>query len=231
MNMNSNSGQTREHLVKLAKLFGKAVRDGDGAAARDMEGVLTAMMPDAQRKQQGEALRSVPAVAEMFAARPLLPPGFGPDMLQDCRPGTLGDAYVRLMREFNLTQEFFPQLDTTDDLMYFRRRMMETHDIWHVVTDCPADVSGELGVIGFYLGHFSRHFRGRNAVYPLIVAINLVAGLLYLSHADRRRLPAVGWRVLRNVRRGWRATPLFGVQWEAMWHRPIAEVRKEYIPS
>ncbi len=215
--------------AKVAKLFAKAAVHGDGAAARDIESVLISMIPAKMREAQGQALRQVPAIAEMFAKRPLLPPGFGPDHVAHCRPGTLGEAYVRLMQDFELTQEFFPELDTSDDLSYFRRRMMETHDIWHVLTDCPATIEGEVRVIGFYFGHFARYLRGPSAAYNVVVGLNLVAGLTYLSHHSPRRLPLIVRLVAKAMRQGFGAVPLFSASWEEQWDRPLRQVQRTYL--
>lgn len=218
-------------ILQLVKLFARAARRGDGAAARDIEGVLISMIPAHARARQLDALRRVPELVPMLARRPQLPAGFGPDDVADCRPGTLGAAYVRLMRDFELDREFFPELDTDDDLHYFRRRMMETHDIWHVLTDYPADLEGELSIIGFYLGHFARYLTGPLALYNVVVGLDLVAGLLYRMHTRPWRLPLILARVTRAMHRGYRAAPLFAVAWEALWDRPLAELRQHYLPA
>ncbi len=215
----------------VATLFGKTARHGDGAAARDIEGVLVSMIPQHMRQAQAEALRRVPAVAQMLATRPLLPEGFGPDHVEHCEPGTLGHGYAQLMRDYDLTQEFFPELDTSDDLSYFRRRMMETHDIWHVITQCPATVEGELRVIGFYFGHFARHLSGPVAAYNAVVGLNLMAGLLYLSHAKPWRLPIILAQVAKAMRRGYESPSLFAVQWETLWDRDLAEVQQSCLEA
>lgn len=217
------------HSYELTRLFAKAAWTGDPASARDIEDVLVAMAPPKARDQLLETLRHAPALADVAERRPLLPPGFGADQLEHCGPGTLGEAYVRSMRALDPMPEPLPGWGETDHLANFRRRVMEAHDIWDVIADCPADIEGELGVIGFYFGHFARYLTGSTAVYNVVLGMNLAAGLLYISRTEPRRLLPIVTRVLRNVYRGYLSTPLFSTQWEPMWDQPGAPLQDELL--
>lgn len=182
-----------------------------------------AMAPPKARDRLAESLRQVPEFADGSEPR-ALPPGFGPDHLRRCEPGTLGAAYLRLMRDFDLDPESLPTLHTSNDLTYFRRRVMESHDIWQVIADCPADIEGELGVVGFYFGHFARYLSGPTGTYNAVIGMNLAAGLLHVSRTRPRRLLPIVTRVLRNVYRGYLAAPLFSLHGEQMWGQPVTEL-------
>ncbi|MBK6516318.1 MAG: hypothetical protein IPG04_19990 [Polyangiaceae bacterium] len=131
--------------------------------------------------------------------------------------GTLGHAYASFMRDNRLTPEALPSLEGASEHEYVRAHLYETHDMWHALTGFGADVAGELGLQGFY----SAQVDG-----PLATAI-LAAGLLntaLFTFDDRvARMDAItaGWSAGRA------AAPLFGLDWEAAWSRPLAEVRQE----
>lgn len=102
------------------------------------------------------------------------------------------------------------------DFERFKRHMERTHDLWHVATGFRTDVTGELGLQAFTLAQIG----------SLLGYILLAAGMLHqLSDSS------LGEAMMDEIVRGWRlgksAQPLFGVDWEALYGRPLAEVRAQ----
>ncbi len=102
------------------------------------------------------------------------------------------------------------------DFERFRRHMERSHDLWHVVTGFGTDVPGELGLQAFGIAQI-----GVSLGYLL-----LAAGFFHQITDDQD-----GPRIMDEVGRGWQlgkqARPFFGVDWEALFPLPLAEVRAQ----
>ncbi|NMO22705.1 hypothetical protein HPC49_42120 [Pyxidicoccus fallax] len=132
--------------------------------------------------------------------------------------GTLGRAFADHLVENGLDPDALPYLEARTDEEYVRAHMLESHDVWHVLTGFPTDVAGELGVQAFSLAQVGSPF-----------ALGILAGglantLLYaFSERDER---------MRAIVRGWllgrRARILFGAPWRQMWEMPLEEVRQRF---
>ena len=95
--------------------------------------------------------------------------------------------------------------------------LFETHDLWHVATGWGNDEIGEVGLGGFYLAQLG---------LPLI-AIMLV---LILVNTVTRRPTTLRERMdalVAGYQMGKAASPLFGLRWDELWSKPLAELRSE----
>ncbi len=102
--------------------------------------------------------------------------------------------------------------DVSADEQTYGSRMRNLHDVFHVLTGYDRDLRGEAAVLAFTIGQ----------------AYN--RGIAYLVWNAMR---AEGWsspggRLIRDgYRRGRRAERLVEQDWEALFERPIDEVREE----
>ncbi|MFP2929062.1 Coq4 family protein [Pyxidicoccus sp. 3LG] len=180
----------------------------------DLAGVLAP--PTAMRRLVERLMLHAPA-AQAFIERPRM----GLLHLASLRTlpkGTLGRAFADHLVEHGLDPDALPYLEAHTDEEYVRAHMLESHDVWHVLTGFDTDVAGELGIQAFSLAQVGSPF-----------ALGILAGgltntLLYaFSERDVR---------MRAIVRGWllgrRARLLFGAPWRQMWERPLAEVRQHY---
>lgn len=98
------------------------------------------------------------------------------------------------------------------DEQVYGTRLRNLHDVFHVVAGYDRDMRGEVGVLAF----------------TLTQAYN--RGIAYLVFQAVRR---AGWNselgklARQGYRRGKRAKPLVEQDWEALFERPIDEVREE----
>ena len=62
--------------------------------------------------------------------------------------GTFGHAYGQFMGRRHFQADERPPVRFVDDaeLAYVAQRARETHDLWHVLFDCPTTVCGELAL-------------------------------------------------------------------------------------
>jgi ubiquinone biosynthesis protein COQ4 len=178
------------------------------------------------------AMRACPATAEMLEAH-YLPSPYTLDDLSVHAPGSLGAAYKSHMVENDLSPDYFQKPlapeDTKDgeDFAYARLRFYQTHDIWHAVTGYPTSVLGEVGIVGFYLGHFEAHMGDRAASAIGFTAILASTMLMHAALFRQDRITHFYRALFDGWTRGRAAKPFFAMRWEEQWGRPLAEIRGE----
>jgi ubiquinone biosynthesis protein Coq4 len=158
---------------------------------------------------------SSPDSESAFAARWIM--HWDPRDLARYEVGTLGRAVHDHCARWNIHPSAFPHRPRATDGEYLVAHIENTHDVWHPVTGFDSDFIGEIGLQAFYLAQF-----------PNLLGVFLlgIAQFRALTH-EREQYP----RLMDEVTRGWllgkRARSFFGVRWDAMWDRPLSEVRRD----
>lgn len=164
-----------------------------------------------------EKLSSQPESTKVIQERKLLAP-VDLRALQTLPEGTLGRAYADHMIGNNLNPNFYKTFEITNDAVMTIMRLRQTHDLWHVMTGFSTSVPDELGLQAFMYAQTAA---------PL--APVLISGGLLRTALKRRQTTAP---VLESIAKGWlmgkKARPLFPLDWEAHWHTPLAELRRQY---
>ena len=100
-------------------------------------------------------------------------------------------------------------------LAYLNARILQCHDLWHIVGGYAQTALHEVAISGFQLGQFGHHYS------------SMFLGMVLARVAFER--PQGGPLMLDTILAAWahgRATPpLLGVDWPSVWDRPLAEVR------
>jgi ubiquinone biosynthesis protein COQ4 len=127
---------------------------------------------------------------------------------------TLGYHYAHHMLSNQLKHLETPL--AVDEYEYIDTHMRETHDIWHVVTGSPINMLGEIQLQAFCAGQLQL-----SRFWMALLTKNLLKSLIHDIEVADSYMNALtnGWLM------GKTAQPLFGVNWTALWERPIAEVR------
>ncbi|HSD86918.1 MAG TPA: Coq4 family protein [Kofleriaceae bacterium] len=128
---------------------------------------------------------------------------------------TLGHAYARFMKSHGLTPDVFdgpPEEIRDERAKYVVQRMRQTHDLWHVVTNCETDPAGEIALQAFTFAQ----------VRAPSSAILATLGTLRTLRYSRE----VGPDALELYRMGSAARPLVLFPWEDHWTTPLTEVRR-----
>jgi ubiquinone biosynthesis protein COQ4 len=219
------------------------VVEGGRRRLRDALEALAALLKDANDTAQGfrllEALdplihhrelalmQTAPSGLQLLEEQPRLLHWLRDTAALDALPeGSLGRAYRAWCASEGIHPDGFVAIGEAgsearsipDELVrYAAYRHRDSHDLWHVVYGCRADLLGEAAILGFTLGQTRSPG----------MAVLLVGGLLHSftigwkQGATMRRL---AWRGLQD---GMRARPLAPVPWEAWLARPLSEVRAE----
>jgi ubiquinone biosynthesis protein Coq4 len=193
----------------------RALRDPE--QLQDILELAAVLAPPTAMRRLVERLMQHDSAAQAFVERPRV--GFlHLAALRHLPEGTLGRTFADHLVENGLDPDALHALEAHTDEEYVRAHMLESHDVWHVLTGFHTDVAGELGIQAFSLAQVGSPF-----------ALGILAGglantLLYaFSERDVR---------MRAIVRGWllgrRARLLFGAPWRRMWELPLAEVRQRY---
>ncbi|MBH8562895.1 hypothetical protein I8748_12005 [Nostoc sp. CENA67] len=129
---------------------------------------------------------------------------------------TLGYLYADHMLKCGLTPPQTPEV--IDEKSFPSIHLLETHDIWHVVTNSDVTIAGEIQLEAFYVAQIYP--------YPLFLALlakNLLKTAIEDIELSEQHMNALvqGWLL------GKQAKPLFGIQWNTLWETPIDELRTE----
>ena len=127
---------------------------------------------------------------------------------------TLGYHYAHHMLCNQLKQLSAPPASNASE--FIDTHMRETHDIWHVITDSPIGILGEIKLQAFCIAQLQQ-----SRFWMALLTKNLLKAAIYdIEVADRYMTAlATGWTM------GKAAQPLFGVDWIALWEMPISQVR------
>lgn len=193
----------------------RALRDPE--KLQDVLGLAPVLAPPVAMRRLVERLMRHASAAQAFIERPRL--GVLPlATLRALPEHTLGRAFVGHLEANRVDPLALPCLEAHTDEEYVRAHLLESHDVWHVLTGFPTSVAGELGLQAFSLAQVGSPF-----------ALGILAGgltntLLYAFSQREERMRAIvrGWLL------GHRARLLFGAPWRQMWEAPLVEVRQRY---
>lgn len=173
--------------------------------------------PKAMRTLVDALGRSSPTAATALRERPRVGAVHLPT-LRALPGGTLGRAFAEHLDAHGLDPAALPRPEVRTDAEYVRAHMLETHDVWHVLTGFGADVAGELGLCAFSLAQTGSPF-----------AVGILAG--GLANTLLFSMPERDVR-MRAIVRGWllgkRAALLFGADWARMWDTPLEGLRARF---
>ena len=135
--------------------------------------------------------------------------------------GSLGRAYLAFLDSEGITAEGLVEAShegagsqfygADNDLAFVRRRMRDTHDLWHTVTGYKGDLLGEASLLAFTFAQTG---------HP---GVGFLAGLGVVLADD----PRVRTMIADGYRRGKRASWLPPADWAVLLPTALAEVRKK----
>jgi len=131
-------------------------------------------------------------------------------------PGTLGSVFAAHCAARGIDPNLV-FIGADDDGEFVMAHLFEVHDLWHVTTGWGNDELGEVGLGGFYLAQLAL------PLIALMLVLILLNTIVRRPATLRPRMDAL----VAGYRMGDRARPLFGLRWDAMWDRPLDEIRRE----
>ncbi|KAK4532093.1 hypothetical protein CCYA_CCYA10G2950 [Cyanidiococcus yangmingshanensis] len=148
--------------------------------------------------------------------RPLVTSRYREDIFHLSR-NTLGGAYYAFLQKHGFVSSERPEATFFEDpnVAYVMQRYRDLHDIWHVLTNLPPTLLGEVAL---------KYFEALHTGLPVAV-IAATIGPLRLNSAQRIVLfrEYMPWaRVSAGA-----CANLMGIYFERRWHTPLVELRRE----
>lgn len=179
---------------------------------------LSGVCPDSFRERLAEVAMRYPGVADAVAAGDPVP--FTLPQLAACPPGSLGATFHDLIvgNGFDLEvldRETLALAALPVPLGYLNSRILQCHDLWHLVAGFDTTILHEVAISGFQLGQFGHHYSS--------MFLGVTASKVALTQ------PLGVGIVFETILSGWvhgrRTPPLLPVPWEEIWDLPVEDVR------
>ncbi|BAZ51043.1 hypothetical protein NIES4103_36660 [Nostoc sp. NIES-4103] len=195
------------HFMQLVKApYGNFTAIGRLSNVLNKPSSLRKVIEFISRSQQGQkALQERPRLGKVDLQQ-----------LHQLPKNTLGYAYADHMLKCGLTPPQTPEV--IDEKSFPRIHLLETHDIWHVVTNSDITIAGEMQLEAFYVAQIYP--------YPIFLAL-LAKNLLKTAIEDIEHCEQYMNALVQGWLLGKQAKPLFGIQWNTLWETPIEKLRSE----
>jgi ubiquinone biosynthesis protein Coq4 len=181
---------------------------------------LGAHLPLAYAQRLARSCMSYPGVPSAAANGP--PGRFRLEDLAACPEGSLGHGFYRMTIDNGFDLEVLDR-DTLalerlpEPLHYLNARILQLHDLWHIVGGYHLTGLHEIAISGFQLAQFGH---GYSAMF-----LAMVVGSTTLK--ANAYVPVMLETILSAWVHGRQTPALLGVVWEDVWTRPTEEIRRE----
>ena len=201
----------------LADLDGGSV----GAEVTPRTAALGGQLAEGFRPLAAHAALAYPGVAEAAASG--YPPKMTLEALARCPDGSLGHEFYRLIVDNGfdlevLDREALGLAGLTPPLDYLNARILQCHDLWHIVGGYRTTGLHEVAISGFQLAQFGHSY---SAMFLAVVA----AG-------GMTRPPEAYGLILETILSAWvhgrRTPPMIGIVWEDVWDLPTGAIRARF---
>jgi len=216
----SQSANTRLHPIAALRAMRNLMRDREDTKQAFL--LIEALRGKTTLHQLARFRRSKAGQA-MLAERPSLLARLSDRASLAALPsGSLGRAYYEFMASEDLSAEGLVELSKVqrplsgDEMIWFRERNREMHDLLHVTAGYGRDPLGEACVLAF---SFAQTGQKGFAVIATVAAFRI---------AKRLRSLRVPRAVFQAYRQGKRAEWLIGADWENLLSQPLDAVRARF---
>lgn len=190
----------------------------EAAGVTTRTAALAGMVSPALAARVGSAAMAYPGVSA--AAAQGYPKKFSLDALARCAPDSLAGQLHALVVDNGFDLEVLdrdalgleklpPPLD------YLNARILQCHDIWHIVAGYRTTALHEVAISAFQLAQFGHHYS----------AMFLGMALTRLAFEQPQGGPILLETILTAWVHGRRTPPLLPVKWETVWDKPVQDVR------
>jgi ubiquinone biosynthesis protein Coq4 len=178
-------------------------------------------------------LKQDPQSAALIASRHVMP-AYDVEAMRGLPKGSLGHTYIRVLDGYGYDINFFPEEaffnDLRSDADYINFRVLQTHDLHHIITGFSLDNFGEFGVVSLSVSQYN---------FPAFAFLNLSALLMGWMNqsepvdaatpiAERAMSPQGLFEAIsQGLAMGQGAKRLFAMPWESLLAEDLEQVRRE----
>ncbi len=145
------------------------------------------------------------------------------DELGTCADQTLGNTLYRMIVNQGYDLEVLDREEIAlaalpRSLRYLNTRILQMHDVWHLIAGYETSASHEIAISAFQLAQF-----GHNYSAMFLASVTTISCVLQpAGFGILMQLIAEGWR------HGQETPPMMDIQWEAEWNNSIEAIREAY---
>ena len=152
-----------------------------------------------------------------------IPPMITLEVLSSLPEGSLGRALLAMWTDNQFDPEVLDRdaiglADLSPALRYLNTRILQMHDVWHLVAGYRTTSLHEMAISSFQLAQFGHHYSAMFLTTVLCMSC--------------LRQPAGFPLLMQNFAEGWRhgcqAPKFMEIEWESEWHLDIASIRQKY---
>lgn len=194
-------------------MSGEEVTERIAAFASSLPASFTARAEEAAIAHPGTANAATRPIPEKITLETL---GQQPE-------GSLGHDIYRLIVDNDFHLEVLDRDDATINAMppalrYLNVRILQMHDVWHMMAGYRTTMLQEVGISAFSLAQFDHNYSA------MLIATAAASPLFNVPEA----FPVVMQVIMEAWQHG-RTTPFFmEIEWENEWHRSIADIRAHH---
>jgi ubiquinone biosynthesis protein Coq4 len=155
-------------------------------------------------------------------------PGFTDiDALEHCPPGSLGQSLYRMIIDNGYDPEVLDRnaialSQLPHALHYLNARILQMHDVWHLVAGYETTSSNEIAISAFQLAQFGHHYSSM-----------FLAAVLTISTFKEPMGFTILMQIMTEAWRHGRETPvMMNIEWEKEWNNSLDAIRRNHhIPT
>jgi len=157
------------------------------------------------------------------AAQAGMPGRFDLSTLAACPRGSVGDVFHRLIVENGFDLEVLDRdalglSRLIQPLGYLNARMLQTHDLWHILAGYRTTGLHEIGISGFQMAQFGH---GYSAMFLALVATKI-------ARAPTAAADMITEVILSGWAHGRRTPPMLLIPWEEAFDQTPEALRRRY---
>ncbi len=191
----------------------------DPADITSRTAALSGLLPDGFQLRLAAVAVGYPGVGEAAAAG--IPARFALEDLASCPSGSLGGRLHSLVVDDGFDLEVLDRdalalVGLPPPLDYLNIRILQCHDVWHLVAGYETTGLHEVGISAFQMAQFGHHYS------------SMFLGVVLTKVAFTEPFEGMGFlldTILAAYTHGRQTPPLLGVEWERIWDRPVDEIR------
>jgi len=205
-----------------ATFWGMIDNPGESAGEVTMRtAALGGLLAPEFQARAASACLAYPGVSDIDPAR--MPERIALSDLAACPEGSLGHRFHRLIVDNGFDLEVLDRdalglATLRPPLNYLNTRMLQTHDLWHIVAGYRVTSLHEIAISAFQLSQFGHNY---SAMFlALVVAMG--------AFRDAAGPDVIMETVMSAWRHGRRTPPMMLIPWEREWRKPAPEIREKY---
>ena len=143
--------------------------------------------------------------------------------LERAPDGSLGNALYRMVMDNDydlevLDREDIQLIQLPQALQYLNTRILQMHDVWHLVAGYSTSGSHEIAISAFQLAQFGHNY---SAMFLAVV-------MMKSHHSQPRSFSILMQLIMEAWHHGRQTPPMMDIKWEQEWNFSIEEIRSKH---